>query len=127
MQQSELLPSYWEKAVERIFNLDPAIRYAGIVDLDYRVILSKMRPGFSSLTPTEVDWDFVSMVPKLMVDGAQRLENNCGPLRIISVRYKKVMLAIYRGTRHVVMLSFEPAVETPFSDKLAKGLESIIH
>ena len=126
MQQSELLPGYWERAVERIFNLDPAVRYVGIVDLDYHVILSKMRPGFSSLTPTEVDWNFISMVPKLMVDGAQGLENDCGPLRLITVRYRKVMLAIYRGTRHIVMLSFEPTIETPFQDKLATGLESIV-
>ena len=126
MQQSELLPSYWERAVDRIFSLDPAVRYVGIVDLEYHVILSRMRPGFSSLTPSEVDWNFISIVPKLMVDGAQRLENDCGPLRIISVRYRKVMLAIYRGTRHIVMLSFEPTIEAPFSDKLAKGLESIL-
>lgn len=55
MQQSELRPSYWERAVERIFNLEPAVRYVGIFDLDYHVILSKMRPGLSSLTPTKVD------------------------------------------------------------------------
>jgi hypothetical protein len=67
------------------------------------------------------------MVPKLMVDGAQSLENDCGPLRIMAVRYRKVMLAIYRGTRHIVMLSFEPKIETPFLDKLATGLESIVH
>ena len=127
MLQSELRPSYWERAVERIFNLDPGVRYVGIADLDYHVILSKMRPGFSSLTPTEVDWNFISMVPKLMVDGAQGLENNCGPLRLITVRYRKVMLAIYRGTRHIAMLSFEPTIETPFQDKLARALESIVH
>jgi hypothetical protein len=127
MLESELLPSYWERAVERIFNLDPALRYVGIVDLDYHVILSKMRPGLSSLTPTEVDWDFLSMVPKSIVDSVQKLENNCGPLRIINVRYRKVMVTIYRGTRHIVMLSFEPSVETPFLSKLATNLESIVH
>lgn len=67
------------------------------------------------------------MVPKLMVDGAQRLENDCGPLRIIALRYRRVMLAIYWGTRHIVMLSFEPPIETSFLDGLATGLESIVH
>ena len=127
MQQSELMPSYWDKVVERIFNLDAAVRYVGISDLDYHVVLSKMRPGLSSLTSTEVDWDFLSMVPKLMVDSAQKLEDNCGPLRIINIRYRKVMVTIYRGTRHIVMLSFDPTIETPFLSKLAINLESIIH
>lgn len=127
MQQTELMPNYWDRAAERIFNLDPAVRYVGIVDLDYHVILSKMRPGLSSLTPTEMDWNFLSIVPKLMVDGAQKLENNCGPLRIINIRYRKVMVTVYRGTANIVMLSWDPTVETPFLSKLATGLESIIH
>jgi hypothetical protein len=126
LQESELLPSYWERAAERIFNLDPAVRYVGIADLDYHVILSKMRPGLSSLTPTDVDWNFLSMVPKSIVDSAQKLENDCGPLRIVNIRYRKVMVTIYRGTRHIVMLSFEPTVETPFLSKLAASLESIV-
>ena len=54
--------------MERIFNLDQAIRYVGISDLEYLVIVSKMRPGISSLTPSELDWNFVSMAPKVMVD-----------------------------------------------------------
>ena len=127
MQESELLPSYWERAAERIFNLDPAVRYVGIVDLDYHVILSKMRPGLPSLTPTDVDWNFLSMVPKSIVDSAQKLENDCGPLRIVNIRYRKVMVTIYRGTQHIVMLSFEPSIETPFLSKLAINLESIVH
>lgn len=63
-----------DRAAERIFNLDPAIRYVGIVDLDYHVILSRMRPGLSSLTPTEADWNFISMVPKVMGGGTSARE-----------------------------------------------------
>ncbi|MGD0175522.1 MAG: hypothetical protein ABSC50_01710 [Candidatus Bathyarchaeia archaeon] len=127
MQRSELQTNYWDRTVERIFNLDQGIRYVGISDLEYHVIVSKMRPGTSSLTPSELDWNFVSMAPKIMVDSAQRLEENCGPLQIMSVRYRRVLLAIYRSSQHIVMLSFESTVESPFLNKLAKGLESIMH
>jgi hypothetical protein len=127
MQRSELQTNYWDRTVERIFNLDPGIRYVGISDLEYHAVVSKMRPGTSSLTPSELDWNFVSMAPKLMVDSAQRLEEYCGPLQIMSVRYRRVLLAIYRSSQHIVMLSFESSVESPFLNKLAKGLESIMH
>ena len=79
------------------------------------------------MTPSELDWNFVSMAPKIMVNSAQRLEENCGPLQIMSVRYRRVLLAIYRSSQHIVMLSFESTVESPFLNKLAKGLESIMH
>ncbi len=127
MLQTEQLPGYWERVVERIFTLDQAVRYVGIVDLDFHVVLSKMRPGVSSLTPTDDYWNFLSMVPKLMVDSAHKLEDHCGPLRMINIRYRKVMVTIYKGTRHILMISWDPTVETPFLTKLAIALESIIH
>lgn len=127
MLRSELEQTYWDKTVQRIFDLDSRIRYVGITDLEYHVVVSKMRSGVSSLTPPELDWIFISMTPKMMVDSAQRLEDNCGPLQIMTVRYRKVVLTIYRSTRHLVILSFDPTVETPFTNKLAPALDSIIH
>jgi hypothetical protein len=114
--------SYWEKTISRIFDIDERIRYVGIVDTQYRVVASKMRPGISSLTPTEVDWNFISIAPRTMLDSAQTLESNCGPFQIMTIRYRKVMIAIYRGEQHIVMLSFDPSVETPFLRKLTEEL-----
>jgi len=114
--------SYWEKTVSRIFDMDERIRYVGIVDMQYHVVASKMRPGISSLTPTEVDWNFVSIVPRTMLDSAQKLESKCGPFQIMTIRYRKVMIAIYRGEHHIVMLSFDSSVETPFLRKLTEEL-----
>lgn len=108
--------------MDRILGIDPRIRYVGIVDMGYRVVASKMRPGISSLTSTELDWDFLSMVPLALIDGAKRLEKDCGPFQIMTIRYRKMMIAIYRGDRHIIMLSFEPSVETPFLSKLTEEL-----
>jgi hypothetical protein len=119
--------NYWDKTVSRIFSIDERIRYVGIVDLGYHVTVSKMRPGVQSLTPTELDWNFVSMVPQMMVDSAQKLEANCGPFQIMTIRYRRVMIAIYRGTHHIVMLSFDASVETPFLRKLSDQLGRIIY
>ncbi len=127
MQRSELEDSYWDKVVQRIFSLDQGIRYVGITDLEYHVVVSKMRPGVSSLTMTDADWNFLSMAPKIMVDSAQTLESDCGPLQIISMCYRKVMVAVYRSTMHIVMLSFDPVAESPFLNKIATGLATIIH
>lgn len=117
--------NYWEKTVSRIFEIDERIRYVGIVDTSYRVIASKMRPGISSLTPTELDRNFVSIVPPAIVDSAKRLENDCGPFQIMTIRYRKVMIAIYRGDHYITMLSFDPSVETPFLRKLTEELTRI--
>jgi hypothetical protein len=116
---------YWGKTVGRIFEIDERIRYVGIVDTAYHVIASKMRSGIHSLTPTELDWDFVSIVPNVMIESAKKLERDCGPFQIMTIRYRKVMIAIYRGERYIIMLSFDPSVETPFLRKLTAELDRI--
>ena len=90
--------------------------------MSHHVIISKMRPGISTLTGSEIDWNFVSIVPGIMLDSAHKLEENCGPFQIMSIRYRKVMIAIYRGDQYITMLSFDPSVETPFLRKLTDEL-----
>lgn len=122
-----LVLSYWEKAIARIFEIDARIRYVGIVDMGYRVLASEMRRGMTSLTSMEADRNFVSIVPRAMVDGAQKLEPDCGSMQIMTIRYQKVVVAIYRTLEYVVMLSFDPSVDTPFSTQLTEKLKAILH
>lgn len=124
MQRSELEADYWDDVVQRIFRLDDGIRYVGITDLAYHVMISKMRPGISSLTLTELD--FLSIAPKIMGDSAQRLESNCGQLQMITARYGSVSVAIYRTSNYIVTLSFDPKIESPFLNKIATGLGSMM-
>lgn len=123
--ESSVSFDYWEKTVGRIFEIDERIRYVGIVDMAYHVMGSKMRRGISSLTPTELDWNFISIVPNVMLESAKKLERDCEPFQIMTIRYRKVMIAIYRGERYTIMLSFEPSVETPFATKLTAELARI--
>ena len=117
--------SYWKKTVDRIFQIDERIRYVGIVDMAYHVMASEMRPGISSLTPTELDWNFVSIVPDTIFNAAKTLEKDCGPFQIMTIRYRKLMIAIYRGEHYMIMLSFESSVETPFLRRLTEELDRI--
>lgn len=109
----------------RIFEIDERIRYVGIVDSAYHVMVSEMRPGVSSLTPTELDRNFVSIVPHAILESAKRLESDCGPFQILTIRYRKLLIAIYRGEHYMVMLSFDPSVDTPFLRKLTEELDRI--
>lgn len=119
------MESYWSGIVNQLFRIDPRIRYVGIGDMQYRVMASEMRPGMSSLTTTETDRTFVSMVPRVMVDGAQQLASAYGPMEILTVRYRKVLLAIYNADQHIVMLSYDPSVETPFTEALVRELKRV--
>jgi len=117
---------YWDNTVERIFDLDKRIRSVVITDMSYHTIISKMRRGFESLTPLDAE-STVSIVPRIMVEGAQRLEPYMGSIETVSTRYKRAMLVFYRAREYIVMLSFEPSVETPFHTKLASDLSRILY
>ena len=118
--------SYWDNTVERIFNLDKRIRSVVITDVSYHTIISRMRNGIESLTPLAAE-STVSIVPRIMVEGAQRLEPYLGSVETVSARYKKAMLMFYRAGEYIIMLSFDPSVETPFHTKLASDLARILH
>jgi hypothetical protein len=120
------MEAYWDRVADRIFAIDEKIRYVGIVDMGYHVMLSRMRPTIRSLTPTELDWNFVSLVPRAMIEGAQKLEPHCGPLEIMSIRYRRVMVALHRAGDYIVMVSFEPTVQTPFMKTLSQELARIL-
>jgi hypothetical protein len=50
------------RITSRIFGLDWRIRYLGIVDMEYHVLVSQMRPGLASLTDTEKERHLLSIV-----------------------------------------------------------------
>ena len=50
-----------ERFADEVFKIDVGIRYVGIVDAQYRVLVSKMRADIGSLTSARTDRDFVSI------------------------------------------------------------------
>jgi flagellar motor component MotA len=85
-----------KEVAESIFKLDKRIRYVAILNPRYDLLQSKMREGLSSLTPAQIDRDFMRMAAPLMIDSAEKLRPFCGAMRRLTVRYDKVFLALYR-------------------------------
>lgn len=103
-----------DKFAEEAFKRDTRIRYVGIVDDEYQVLLSKMREGVESISTSEVDRNFVQFMPPIIIDSAEKLNGILGDLESVSMRYEKVLLVFFRVKKVVVVLSYNPSVTTPF-------------
>ena len=67
--------AYWEQVAKRFVDADDKIRYVGIVDKGIHVLHSKNRPGVSSPIPIDAERNFISIVPRILVEGAEKLED----------------------------------------------------
>jgi hypothetical protein len=114
-----------EKFAEEAFKIDPKLRYVGIVDNQFHVLVSKMRVGVQSVTTDEQERNFVQIVPPIIVDAIEKLEALLGRMEHIKVRYEKVVLFFFRVEGLVVTLSFDPEVETPFATSVSNGIRKI--
>jgi len=117
---------YWERVVERIFDIDKRVRAVVITDMKYHTILSRMRRATESLTPVDAE-SIISIVPRIIIEGAQKLEPFLGPMEIVSTKYKKALVVFYKAGEYLVLLSFDQSVETPFHTKLANELARILY
>ena len=118
--------SYWEQVARRFFDANDKIRYVGIVDSGFRVLHSENRPGINSLAPIDTERNFVSIVPRTLVEGAQKLEPQCGLMTGLQIQYKKNILTIHSVGEYVVMLSFEPSVEMPFLSSINQLVQRVM-
>jgi hypothetical protein len=118
--------AYWEQVAKRFFVADDKIRYVGIVDRGFRVLYSENRPGVSSLIPIDTERNFISIVPRILVEGAEKLEQQCGLMTGLQIQYKKIILTIHSVGEYVVVLSFEPSVETPFLNRINQLVQRIV-
>jgi hypothetical protein len=103
-----------EKFAQEAFKRDSKIRYVGIVDDEYHVLLSKMRGEVESITTSEADRNFVQLIPPIIVDAAEKLQRTLGNLESVTMRYEKILLAFFRIKKFVVLLTYDPGVTTPF-------------
>jgi len=90
------------------------LRYVGIVDNQYHILLSKMREGVPSVTAAEDDRNFIQLMPPILVEAAEKLQRILGNLDSVTMRYEKVLLVFFRVKKLVVILSYDPTVTTPF-------------
>jgi hypothetical protein len=114
-----------EKFAEETFRTDPRIRYVGIVDNQFHILLSKMREGVQSVTTDEQERNFVQIMPPIIVDAVEKLQPLLGKLDNVTVRYEKVLLVFFRTEGLVVILSFNANVSSPFASSLSDSMRRI--
>ena len=103
-----------ERFAQEAFRRDDMLRYVGIVDNQYHILLSKMREGVPSVTAAEDDRNFIQLMPPILVEAAEKLQRILGNLDSVTMRYEKVLLVFFRVKKLVVILSYDPTVTTPF-------------
>ena len=114
-----------EKFVEEAFKRDTRIRYVGIIDNQFHIVLSKMREGVQSITTEEQERNFVQLMPPIIVDAVEKLQPLLGKLDNVTVRYQKVLMVFFRIQNFTVVLSFNPDVSTPFISSLSQTIQTI--
>jgi hypothetical protein len=110
---------------EEAFKKDNRIRYVGIVDRQYHVRFSKMRPGVASITPDDSDRNFVQIIPPIIVDAVEKFSPLLGVVESVTVRYEKVFLVFFAKGDYVIVLSFNPDVQRPFMSALTEWVQSL--
>ena len=108
-----------------MFKADSRVRYIGVVDEEYHVLASIQRAGTTSFTSDETTRNFVSIVPQIIVEAVEKLSPFLGEVSGITAHYDKVLMLFYRVGSIIVVLSFEPKVETPFYDKITETFRRI--
>ena len=110
---------------DEILGINVGIRYVGIVDANYRVLASRMRAGLETLTTEQADRDYISIMPPIIVDAVEKLENSLGRMDAVMVRFEKGLLAFYRVKDMVIVLSFGPGVVTPFLSEIGAKIRKV--
>jgi hypothetical protein len=110
-----------ESFVQEMFKADRAIRYVAIVDSSYRVIASKQREGIPSLAPDETVNNFMSIVPEIILESVEKMAPFLGGVSGVTAHYQKALLIFYRFNNLLVVISFQPNVETPFYDRTTEA------
>ena len=114
-----------ERFAEETFRTDPRVRYVGVVDNQFHILLSRMREGVQSVTTDEEERNFVQIMPPIIVDAVEKMQPMLGKLDDVTVRYEKVLLVFFRMEGLVIILSFDADVSTPFISSLSEFMKTL--
>ena len=89
-----------ERFTEEAFKKDSRIRYVGIIDNQFHIIVSKMRESVQSVTSEEQERNFIQLMPPIIVDSVEKLQPLLGKLDNVTVRYEKMLLVFFRPEPH---------------------------
>jgi hypothetical protein len=114
-----------EAFVEEMFKVDQSIRYIGIVDSEYHVLVSTQREGVSSFTTEEAARNFLSIVPRIIIESVDKLSQVLGEVSGVTAHYQKALIILYPFDNLIVLISFQAGVETPFYDKITEAFKKL--
>lgn len=104
-----------------MFKSEPQIRYIAIVDTNYRVITSKQRDGVPSFASDETIRNFMSIVPHIIIESVEKLAPFLGEVGGVTAHYANCLVIFYKVGDLIVVISFQPNVETPFYDRVTES------
>lgn len=114
-----------EKFALEAFKRDSRIRYVGVVDNEFHILLSQMREGVVSVSTEEEEHNFIQLMPPILVDAAEKMQPVLGGLESVTIRYAKLLLVFFRIGAVVVILSYDPDVTTPFVSAVSSMMQEI--
>lgn len=114
-----------ESFVQEMFKVDPLIRYIAIVDNEYHVLVSRQREGVPSFTTDETARNFVSIIPQIIIDSVHKLSQFLGEVSGVTAHYQKALVIFHPFDKLVVVISFQPGVETPFYDRITEAVKKL--
>ncbi|HKM77196.1 MAG TPA: hypothetical protein VJZ32_12345 [Candidatus Bathyarchaeia archaeon] len=115
----------WNEFAEYVLATDPLIRYVGVVDNQYRLILSKNRPGNVPFISDETDRRYLPIAPPIILEAVEKLEGFVGNLQGVVARYEKLVFAFFRYEDHSIILTAETSAETPLITKVSRALKEL--
>jgi len=116
----------FDKIAEEVFKIDPNLRFISIVDSDDKVLFARMREGISAVNEGQRDEDLASIYPPLIMRAVERLLPNLGNARAVTIRYDKILLTLCRVSNLLVVVSYNPTMETPFLTRFEQEIKRII-
>jgi hypothetical protein len=101
-----------KELADKIFAVDRNIRFVSVVGgLKNELLESRMREGVKSLSRDKEDRWFAQVLAPVMLEGAEKLEQDLGTITYSLVRYFKVTMVMMRIQGYFVTFSVEPAVD----------------
>jgi hypothetical protein len=109
-----------EAFVQAMLKADSSIRYVAVVSDDYRILASKQREGVAPLASDEVQSNYVSIIPQIIIESVDKLAPFLGKVGGATAHYDKALLVFYRFESLIVLATFEPQVATPFYQRITE-------
>jgi hypothetical protein len=114
-----------EVFAKELFELDSTIRYVAVVDNEYKILISKQREGVRSPTSDEMERNFFSIFPRIVVDTVEKLAPFLSSMNGMTVHYEKALLVFYHYKDLTVVISFQPEVGTPFYNRITAAFKRL--